>query len=702
MLQLLRQISSQQACYAFVVIAFALVVYACCSTLESRRRMAGIAFLGVSFVALYVSRLPILGYDRPINPDEALMAANAMRARHGWINWDIVDPLTAGPLDSMVLAWPSLLGLDITFFWVRVTAILLLGLSLSALYSSIRKMTDDRAAMVAVFPVYALLIFTNFYDFVHYSSEIMPVFLISTAILGFVSSLASGAVGPLILAAFLAGCVPFAKLQGTPIAAALGAFVLAWAIWSRPRREAGWWHAILVFLAACLPAAIFLLPLAIGDGLDDFFKSYFVQQRLRFEGADWDNKLPGILSGTTFGAMALGYVPILVLGGVALFMNWREMRQNLSIPAIWFILLAAVLLPVSFLAVAAPGRDFPHYLLLSLPALVVLGGAGCLLVHLAWKRFHWPSALGMSGVLAAVLIFLVPVLAKERSGHQYWSYEWHDGAMLQGRAFTSPRVLQWLRPDPGDSLVCWGWRPECHVDAALPPATREATNENQLYWTSLKSYFRARFLADLQQSDPEFIIDFVAPGSFYFENPADDGIPRFPEFAAFVNEGYRMGSSVKDPNRCPRLYVRRDRADRLERSKVAIASISAGSSENGFDPASVDDGSIFESCVDYWLPPDATGGTLDLAFREPALVRRILVLNTRNGIKADRSSELVRLTLRSEDRIVWIQEVALEKFPHWTTVEIADPAITADALQVEILSYRGDGGGLNEIKIYRD
>ena len=68
------------------------------------RRAVPIVFLVLSLAVLLYGRRQILHYDPILNPDEALMAADAMLTQHGWLDWNIIDPTTSGPLNSMILS----------------------------------------------------------------------------------------------------------------------------------------------------------------------------------------------------------------------------------------------------------------------------------------------------------------------------------------------------------------------------------------------------------------------------------------------------------------------------------------------------------------------------------------------------------------------------------------------------------------------
>jgi hypothetical protein len=79
----------------------------------------------------------------------------------------------------------------------------------------------------------------------------------------------------------------------------------------------------------------------------------------------------------------------------------------------------------------------------------------------------------------------------------------------------------------------------------------------------------------------------------------------------------------------------------------------------------------------------------------------VAILNTRNGNYGDRASDRIRLSVRREGKAIAAKELTLEPFPRWTYYRFDQP-VAAEGLIIEVLSYRGVGGGLNEVKAYRD
>jgi hypothetical protein len=666
-------------------------------TRSRRWLIVPVTYLLSSLALLLLARSPFLRYDLIMNPDEAQMAANAMLSHYGWLNWNIVDPTTSGALNSAILAWPYLFGGDITFFSTRLTGLACVFATLVFLFLALRRLSDDSTAVIATAPSVIFFAATTNFDFISYSSEQLPILLLAVAVCFFVWSFNADRLRYWVGAALVLGLVPFAKLQVAPIAATVGAFVLARAIGTSLRSGGARLAAqrgAVVTGAAALPALILLVPLALSGGFDDFLKSYLVRN-LSVGFADWHNPLPGINT-PMFSALLGAYAAIFGLAVLSITLSARRVRARPTITPIvaWTLTLGLVLVPVTFVSIVVRGRAFPHYLMLAVPALVTLGGVGIDLAVIFVDACSGLSA-GVRWVSLVVALAIVLPVAHDKQQRPR-----PHPAFLQGQPFTAARTLSWLRPTGSDRMVCWGWRPQCYVDAAIAPATRETTNESQQLWAG-NSYFRSRFLADFARSQPDFVIDVVAPGGFLLTNPKTNGIATFPEFAKIIADDFDLVSHVDPPDRCPRLYIRRTRLAELDRSRIAFASLTATGSMDGHPATALDDGSILDTCDDNWLLPEKTLGAAIIDFRETAPLRAVAILNTRNGNYGDRASDRIRLSVRREGKAIAAMELTLEPFPRWTYYRFDQP-VAADGLIIEVLSYRGVGGGLNEVKAYRD
>jgi hypothetical protein len=695
-------------CYASIAAMLALVsrlwhASAAGSIVKTRsiaRRAVPLVFLVSSGGLLLFARRLILPYDQAFNPDEALLSAAAMLIDHGWLNWDIADTTSSGPLNAAILAWPYLFGGDITLFSGRLAGVACTFASVAFIFLALRRLSDDAVAIIATTPAFILFGATVSSDFVQYSSEQFPIFLLALAFWLFVRSFEADRLRYSVGAAFILGLVPFAKLHAAPTAAVIGGFVVARVLvdaWKVSPRSA-MLRAAAVCAIALLPAVIVLVPLAASGDLAAFANGYLRERWLLIAGRPWDDPLPTLIDlAPFFGAEVIAYGAVLAvaIASLAGFARRIEVRSTLPSSLAWTSTLALALVLVSVTSVIAPGGAFPHYFLLAVPAIVIAVGAAFAAVAVLVDRRPVRHVAVVEGLAFAIMLAIILPAAHGEQKTAVWRIPAAE-PFLHGRLFAAAHNLDWLRPREKDHMVCWAWASQCYVDAAILPATPDVTNEYQVYQTPLRPYFRARFLQDLARSRPDFIIDFSAPGYFAYGQPwFDQDIAHFPEFAEILRANFDLVSRVEPPERCPRLYLRKARLAELDRSLIKFASLAASASIPGHPATALDDRSISEICDDNWLLPTGTLGVAAIQFQQADHIRSVAMLSTRGG--ADR----VRLSVQLMRKTVAASELTLARFPRWTWHRF-DHAVAADGLTIEILSSHGPRAGLNEVKAYRD
>src|SRR5664279_6112545 len=135
------------------------------------------AFLLSAGTALFACRWPVFSWPDPINPDEGALVACGMKAMFDWIPWRGFESGTSGPLNCDILVLPALFCAPIGFFSARVTGLCLIAGATCALYYAVKWIYGATVARLSVAPLVLLLSLTKTLDFVHYSSEHLPIFL---------------------------------------------------------------------------------------------------------------------------------------------------------------------------------------------------------------------------------------------------------------------------------------------------------------------------------------------------------------------------------------------------------------------------------------------------------------------------------------------------------------------------------------------
>lgn len=484
------------------------------------------------FGVLLAGRWPTLIVNREFNVDESHLLVGARTLWHDPVAWRSVDGATAGPLDFVFL-WPAglLTGWD-GFLPARLTAILLLGLATLLLHQCLAAVAGRTIARFASLPVLALPSLTGSVDLLHFSTELPSIGLLAAAAYAALRRwLGGGGPGWNALGAFLLGAVPLAKLQGAPLAAAMG---LAWLIaeWrsadSQRARRCGW-----LIGAAVLPLGLVAMQTVIAGVWHDALVSY-IMQNFHYAGAT-----PEPLAAVVAAARAKSveedsllhlWLPAMVLGSLALLAAGCPATPRLRLFS--GIALAACLIAIG--CVLAPRRPFLHYWQYLIAPLGLLWGVA-MAATLA-RRGPGPWCWRRTLVLACALGVMAPVLS-----HRARRPIPLVGALayLHAHPLTEPgqRLRQHARP--GDTLAVWGWSAHLFVEAGLRTAARSPQVPHCLEPGPYREYFRTRFLADVVGARPRLFVDTIGPASLFYQDRARFGHERnFPELAAFIRTEY--------------------------------------------------------------------------------------------------------------------------------------------------------------------
>ncbi len=716
-----------------------LVGYSCLAILlvlvpsNNRPRLFSRWFVSLSLTVLVILRLPTFFLNAPLNPDEALFLASAIKFRGNMNTWLSVDTTTTGPIDAYPLMWPFLFGADTGFAVAHITATFLIGGTWFFLWAALA----SAPKFIAVWVSACLILFMGGVrnpEFIHYSSEVVPLFLLMSAIrVTMVAVERPPSVAQICVAGICLGCVPFAKLQAVIIAAALGV-ILLWLIVRqvvKPYRS-----ALLLISSTCLPALVLLLPLAIDGGLPDFWMSYILGAKYYIGLSDWGRlessriwpsqlrALRYILSGNLIG----GYVATLA-GAASLAiasLPIREMvrrasarRMLMAHPDTLRTAVVFVVLVVSVCAVMVPSRPFPHYAFLFIWPLTLLAG-------LAWslasstpapdERGRWhPTRI--VGALSVFCIGSLALQAKLDYDPELMGAEFCIGSprLTEAKLDYDPKVTGaesvfgagqlMVNPATGRGrMLVWGFMPQWYVWSGWMPATRDVVTYNQILRTPLRRYFRDRMMAELRNSPPDYIIDAVAPGSFMLlNNPEKDGLASFPELAAFVANEYVLLSPASSDVSRPRVFARKDMAAFIEKRYAIPSRIYASSALQAATVTAsarrVTDSLVFESCSDAWLLPNGKLGQITIGLAEAQPIGAIEILNTRGGPWKNRAGKMASVVVYKGGNLVFDKEVRLLRFPYWTEITVPDTISSIDSVVVRVESYTGVGGGLNEIRL---
>ena len=137
----------------------------------------------IIFLVILIGRYNsyLLGFEL-LNIDESQMMANAIRLQLNNYNIFQFDGTSSGFLNSLILTWPNLLNLDVTFLSTRITAIILISAIFYIAYLYLRLDLKKTSSILLVLPGVLVFSFTHDPDFLHYSSELLSTSLIIFAL----------------------------------------------------------------------------------------------------------------------------------------------------------------------------------------------------------------------------------------------------------------------------------------------------------------------------------------------------------------------------------------------------------------------------------------------------------------------------------------------------------------------------------------
>jgi hypothetical protein len=633
------------------------------------------------FVGRWYSNL----YPHPLSADEAQAAANTFRIAAFGFNWGGLDGTTVGPLNSLILMWPKIAGSEVTFFTTRITASVLLSIVCISIYFTTKAVTNQSFVSMGISG--ALTLFYSISrepDFIHYSSELLPICLIILAI-SLMSPVLKGKTPRFATqvagAGLLLGLVPFAKLQAVPIAAATGSLLLiAIFVHKLPSKLK---QTILLCAFAILPAILALALLLSTSNFEHFWNSYILNATMYIAPS---LEPSGVIKLATWeSASSLLTTSLAVLAGIIVILRpyfQEESSTFLKLPLIFF----SCLFVVALICVARPGRLFPHYIMLALPFLALWCGV-------LFQGFNRKAGK------VSITVFVVSTLYYANA-QDLFKRDRLDSfkTIIPTQIKSDYPLFSWLNESSTSALI-WGWMPQWYVWGELTPASRETHTQAQIRQNDLTPYFRERLLEDVRDSQPLLIIDSVGGSSFAYKDRQKQGIESFTSLKAHLSEKFTEVSKPQYIN-CPKLYLN-NLSDSSFNKLIPINSVEVidalGKKLRDDAWQHINDYSVSEDmCIDYAFFPINSEIILQIA---PNKIQNMLILNSHGGHQYSHATNEVQVTAHLDGFPLYTSQLRLASHPYWTNVSFPEDT-KADQITIEILSYHGNGAGLNEVKLY--
>ena len=342
------------------------------------------------------------------------------------------------------------------------------------------------------------------------------------------------------------GLVPYAKLQAAPVAAALAIAGFA-LIWRRIHSSSlHWrrWQTLFFAIGGLLPSAMLLGALGAGGEMADVWVSNVTMPL--FYVNTGRAPLPTVLTIFLLPDFAAFFFPA-VLAALVFAALVAFTQRAVNTQHSWLLRALLLWCSASTYVVLQPGRPITHYTLFLVFPLTALVGSifGILLAteNSPYVSVLRPKLLGC--LFIALTVFPSVVVRSHGRANPYLGnlrsfIAWPRGEVAQAMidaASSGEHPQKW-------AAAVWGWAPELFMESGATLGTRDAVCQFQILPSSIRSYYRQRFLQDIQRIRPTIFVDAVGPSQFLYKDREQHGFETFPELAEWLAIHYEFFREV--------------------------------------------------------------------------------------------------------------------------------------------------------------
>ena len=514
-------------------------------------------FILMVCIGILILRLPSL-LSNAENPDENVYIVEAASFLKGAKMWKTLFAGTSGPLIFEPLAVFSYLG-GINYASIRLFGIACCILpSVFFFWKSVCLVIGELPARITSILLFLFFGGAVYGDFVAYSSEYVPVLLLSVAIYYYCKILSSGSVQSkyLFISGLLLGLTPYAKLQSVPIAICIG--MLAIFEVYQIHRTAGkiLFYKMGVFaVGGLLPTIVVAIYLTANKCWASFFENYIFSNLSYLNNSVDNSKLVHLSSWQIFKNSfqictdMKGYYlytgGIFVLTVVACFLisHFPSGRQ------VKMTIIATLFLISSFLSIFLPGRNFSHYFLFGFfPIAFVMASLINLVIQGINRPLYKKIYLAM---IALILVLFCNSILKRYTLQRFLkpksNYELSD---------ISKCIKKYAAIN--EKMMIWGWVEGYFVETGLVMGgfctfPSDVMNCNPATLDGMTKM--AKLKLQMETSRPVVFLDGVTRNSNSYNDTSKYRVEHFPLIGEYIRLNYTM---VLESNE-QRVFVRNDR-----------------------------------------------------------------------------------------------------------------------------------------------
>jgi hypothetical protein len=523
-----------------------------------------IVFALIIFSLVMIARIPSF-LPPMLNPDEVNCIVGANKLLKDMVFWRSVDGTTSGPLNFYPLMIAHLFDLKIEYATARIIgAILVIG-SLLCLYFALKIIYNKKIARISLIPTTLSFAGMNYFDYIHYTSELPSVFLLSLSLLlivYFCKREGNCSFIEIFSLGLLLGIIPYAKLQSLPIIFCLFIIFLS-SIFPRQRNLFEMIKTFLYLLAGFLFCSIFVLMITIFVGIEhDFLISYFLST-LSISGVKVSlfKKMfvvfPKLIAGSN-DLLPLFITAILIISRIGILVKvHHSFPEKKRSSTFFFVYYSLFFFIFSVISIIQPGRPFRHYLLfLTIPSGFIIGVfigefsklysyriyskqlinilirkrlksiADKTFGHFQKVKLQPSQSINQSNLVSKsksiVKNSILEMLIFLFFGHfvfftiylfcsNYVSIPNHFESVPAYIENYSSNISKTVSKytSPEEEIAIWGWATTIYEETDTIPATRDTHGFWQLKSSSFQNYYIDRFIRDLIEKKPKIFINAV-------------------------------------------------------------------------------------------------------------------------------------------------------------------------------------------------
>ena len=637
------------------------------------------------FLFLLIARANsyLLSYEI-LNIDESQMMANAVRFDLNKYNIFDFDGTSSGFLNSLVLNWPNIFGLDVTFLSTRLTAIFILSIIFYLIFLYFKNELGKFLSILVIAPGLIFFSFTNDPDYQHYSSELLSTLFIVFCLF----SLKTYTKKPFYnLMGFLPlGLILFSKSQIIPTAISLYLVSGLYFIW---KKNFTYLYKMSIFF---LLPIIFIISLYFFNGyISDYYINYFefskavVSKYSLGENINTDaitsNKefyqsklIQHLLYNSLFHYF---YFQILISILILFTLNKKIIPK---ITDINLILITACIGSV-FFSILLTGVIYRHYLTPLVPLTTLFVGY----LFTVNKNIYYSKYLRFLFILLSVPFLTSLSLEKNK----FYAKELNKSELsFSNINFKSPKILDFLNKEKVNLFV-WGWAPQWYVLSYKFPSDRATISQKNIEDYSNKDYFDKRLLKDFNKNLPSIVIDAVKPNSFYYTEEKNSLKVNSPIKNQIIKHFTLLNEN--NPN-CLDIYLHNNDYNLLKKRLIEY-DIKNSSIKNKLDDYSISE----DVCDDSHIFGSEDKNILEFNFDEQSDIKNMLILASRKNKK----ETMLEIKLIKNKKEVNVKKIKLRKYPFWTNIDFNENFKDINSVNLDVKILKDLNYGLNEIKFYR-